>query len=126
MQAELLKVDDAAYELLLPFQRKRLDQILNQATIRASDPTAGLTHKNMVAALALTEKELQAIRAKGNEVDAKLKEKLESLRKEMKVARDLARREVLALLTDDQRKLYLELNGDFIDISEPVPATQPM
>jgi hypothetical protein len=125
MQTNLLAVENKAYELLLPFQQKRLDQIVNQVAVRAGEPTAGLIHKDMVAALGLTEKELQAIRVKGAEVDARLKEKLEKLRLEMKAARDSARREVLSLLSEDQRRLYAEINGEYIDINEPVPPPPP-
>lgn len=125
MQGELLELEMKAYGMLLPFQRKRLDQIVNQVTTRASDTTAGLTHKDMVGALDLSERQLVEIRIKGAEIEARLNKKLAELREEMRNARKTARSEVLTLLSEDQRNAYKEINGEFIDINEPIDPTTP-
>jgi hypothetical protein len=126
---DMIELEYEAYNILIPFQRLRIDQIRNQNLVRASEPTAGLTHQRLVTMLGLTESQLQSIREKARDVDAKLREKVEKLRKEIAIEKDLARRELLALLTEDQRKLYYAAIGEMIDLTEarqefvPRPAT---
>jgi len=122
MQDELASIQADAYNMLLPFQKTRVDQLAKQAQIRASEPTAGLMHYKMVAALGLSETQLQAIREKSAEVDAKLQEKLNRLRQEIDSEKDKARREILALLTDQQRKDYNAMLGAIIELTvSPTP-----
>jgi hypothetical protein len=121
MQENLAATEKEAYQLLLPFQKLRIDQIKNQVLTRAYEPTAGLTHHRMVTALDLREDQLKVIREKAAEVDQKLQERLEALRKQIAEERDKARREVLAVLTEEQRRNYQAIVGEPVDLSEPKP-----
>jgi hypothetical protein len=82
----------------------RIDQIRFQQLVRANDATAGLTNYRLVESLKLNESQLKEIRAKGDEVNKKLEEALAKLRKEIEAEKEKARAEVLALLTEEQRK----------------------
>jgi cell division protein ZapA (FtsZ GTPase activity inhibitor) len=119
MQREVADVEQSAYDLLLPMQQKRVDQIVSQMQIRASSPSAGLTHKRIVAELNLSERDLQLIRAKTKEVETRLQERLKALQKDAKEARESAHREVLGVLSEEQRRKYHDLIGELVDLTEP-------
>jgi hypothetical protein len=119
MQRDLAALEMKAYELLIPIQQKRLVQIHTQLMISAAQPTAGLTHKYMVDQLGLSERDMQAIRERAREVDVRLSQRLEALRKEISDARASAHRELLGVLTPDQRGRYDELVGDLVELDEP-------
>jgi hypothetical protein len=119
VQERLAEVEKKAYITLLPFQRLRIDQIRFQQLVRANDATAGLTNYRLVESLKLNESQLKEIRAKGDEVNKKLEEALAKLRKEIEAEKEKARAEVLALLTEEQRKQYHAAMGQIVDLSEP-------
>jgi len=121
MREEIANQDQAALALLRPEQQQRLKQISAQRTVRATDRYAGLTHPLMVSALGLTEVHLQVIRDKAQAIDQRLQTRLQELRKQEQEARENARQELLALLSEEQRKTYRDLLGDIV---EPTSAAQ--
>jgi hypothetical protein len=114
-QQELALLDQQVIKLLLPKQIDRLRQIDLQIAVQADAPNAGLTNKKLVEALGLSVAQTQAIEAEAAELEAKLKEKIEALKKEVAKAKDEARREVLKHLTEEQRAEYQRLVGPVID-----------
>ncbi|MEX2175641.1 MAG: hypothetical protein WD872_14855 [Pirellulaceae bacterium] len=104
-----------AEDVLLPHQRRRLGQIRLQDQVDAKAPSAGLSHPHMIVKLEITDTQRKRINATAQMTDATLQEKIEKLQKEIKQARDEARRKVLAELTDEQRRQYQEMVGDLVD-----------
>ncbi len=119
LQEDMAALELKAYNVLIPFQRRRIDQLKNQTLMRASQPTAGLTHHRMVALLELTAEQQKAIHDRASEVDAKLQEKLEELRKQIEEEKAKTRRELLSLLTEQQRKIYQEVIGEIFNEDGP-------
>jgi hypothetical protein len=125
LQQNIAKAESAAADVLFPHQRERLVQIERQATIRSGDRFAGLTHPFLIDGLKISESQLKVIKQRAEDADARLQERLESLRKQEKEAKEEARRQVLSALSDDQRKQYADMMGDLVEIVQtaPLPAT---
>jgi hypothetical protein len=119
LQEDIAAIEIEAYNVLIPHQRRRIDQIKNQTLVRASDPTGGLTHHRLVALLELSDEQQKAVKERATEVDAKLQEKLEALRKQIEEEKTKARRDVLSVLTEQQRKIYREFIGELLNEDGP-------
>ena len=115
LRAEQTLTEQDVYDILLPHQRLRLMQLSRQSLTKPTDVTAGLLHKRTVEALGLTESQLADVKAKASEVEGRLKERIEALKKEIEREQGQARTEVLSVLTEEQRKRYQEFYGPIID-----------
>lgn len=98
--------------ILLPHQRKRLDQVILQIQSRSKETAAGLTHKRLAEQLKLSGEQSTDIR----EEEAKLQERLDELNKEVARLKEEARAKVLSNLTAEQRARYHDLLGEPIEI----------
>jgi hypothetical protein len=115
---QMRELGEQAIAVLLPHQRDRLDQIMRQEAMRTSEAHVGLTDPRLIEHLGLAEPQLQVIRTKAMEADAKLKERLAVLLKEIEQAKQQARDEVLGSLTPQQRKTYEEFIGEPFDLRQ--------
>jgi hypothetical protein len=113
--ARLVEFEKRAEEILLPHQQRRLAQIRLQYQIDAQGPTAGLNHPRMRERVKLTELQVEKITSVADAANAKLRDKLEKLQREIKDAKEEARRVILSELTDEQRRLYQEAVGEVAD-----------
>jgi hypothetical protein len=113
----MAEFDRREEEVLLPHQRRRLAQLRLQELTNAQGMFAGLNHPRMTETLKLSDEQVERIKATAQETDAKLKERIEKLEREIKLARDEARQRILGELSDQQRRLYSEALGPIADYS---------
>jgi hypothetical protein len=113
----MAEFDRREEEVLLPHQRRRLAQLRLQELTNAQGMFAGLNHPRMTETLKLSDEQVERIKATAQETDAKLKEKIAKLEREIKLARDEARQRILGELSDQQRRLYSEALGPIADYS---------
>jgi hypothetical protein len=86
-----------------------------QQKVKAKDVSAGLTHKDLVDPLNISEGHLKVIRKRIEEADERLTRRLQSLKRQEADARREARVHVLSALYPDQRRKYDELIGEVLD-----------
>ena len=98
-------------KVLLPEQKKRLDQIVfrMKTARRQKREFSGLLNDDIVERLEITELQQVRIRKRTEKVLKELEEKIAKLREE-------AREEILEELTKKHRKQYKELVGDPINV----------
>lgn len=116
---QLWELEKRAVGVLLPHQRRRLDQILLQEAVGAFEPSGGVTHPKLAPRLDLEEPQLETVRQTIIAADKEFKDRMKELLAEMTKAREVARAKVLAELTPDQRKTYEELIGKPFDLAQP-------
>lgn len=117
-QKQLAELEKRGFAILLPPQRKRLDQILLQKEVRAFEVMGGVTHPRVAPQLGLVEPQLEAVRQAAIAADKEFNVRLEELTAEINKARDAARNKVLAELTPDQRATYEDLIGKPFDLTK--------
>lgn len=98
--------------ILLPHQRERLKQIVVQQNIRRQGTSGALTSGALADELKITPEQIEALRAKQEEVQ-------EELRKEMAQLQTEARDKVLSVLTPEQRAKLTSLMGNPIELAQP-------
>ncbi len=95
--------DEKVNEILLPHQRKRFDQLRLQTQMRNSGAGA-LENEKLIEQLGITDEQREELKKKRAEVEEKLRQKLDQLRKE-------AQDEIFSVLTPAQRDTLKELVG---------------
>lgn len=115
LKREIADLEQNAINVLLPHQRERLRQLKWQQLAKSSQPSAGLLHEAVIAELKLSNEQTQAIQEKARELEIKLKAKLEELAKQIAVAKEQTRSEMLMALTPEQRKQYDAMFGKPFD-----------
>ncbi len=103
-------------EILSPEQLKRLQQILNQIRAQSAKSSAGLLSQSAISALELSQSQQEAIKTKAPVVERKLSEKQKELHDEYVKYRDAALRELFDILTEDQKRKYVEMFGKPFDL----------
>jgi Spy/CpxP family protein refolding chaperone len=98
--------------VLLPHQRERLKQIVVQQNLRRQGTSDALTRGALADELKITPEQIEALRAKQEEVQ-------EELRKEMAQLQAEARDKVLSVLTPEQRAKLNSLMGNPIEFAPP-------
>ena len=117
-QLQLGELEKRAFAILLPPQRKRLDQILLQKEVGVFEPSGGVTHPRLAPRLGLVEPQLEAVRQAAIAAEKEFNARMEELIAEINKARDAARNKVLAELTPEQRATYEELVGKPFDLKK--------
>jgi hypothetical protein len=115
---KLAAFDAEVATILLPKQVERLHQIDRQITVEAAGPSLGLTNTTMIDELKLTSEQVEAVKKDAAELEAKLKEKIEEFRQEILKTREASRRDILKHLSDQQRRDYVRLIGDIVEINK--------
>lgn len=98
--------EDRASEILLPHQFDRLKQL----QVQAGNARGIENNQALIEQLGLTEDQVEEMKAKAEEVNRKLQEKIAKLREQ-------AQDEVLSVLSSEQQKKFKELIGDSFDFS---------
>lgn len=98
-------------DVLLPHQMKRLKQISFQQETRGRG-NAVLNGDRLGEVLKLSDSQKDKLKAKAEEVEKKLRERVAKLRKE-------AEDELLSVLTPDQKSQYNDLAGDPFELQLP-------
>jgi hypothetical protein len=110
--------DDLAKEvedILLPHQKKRLDEIALRMKMRRWGTSGSLLNTELTKKLDITDAQKERIQRKAEEVQKELDEKIAKLREE-------ARQDILAELSPDQRtKLKGLLGAEFDENQQPLP-----
>lgn len=119
LQREVAGYEANALELLIPQQRKRLDQIVLQIQSRSKETGAGLLHNRMAEELKLSPEQSSIIKKKTAEEEAELKQRLDALNKEMAALKETARASVLSTLTPEQRAKHQDLLGQPFEVELP-------
>lgn len=112
MQAVSADAQKEIDTVLLPHQRERLKQIVVQSNIRRQGTSSALTSGALADELKITPEQIEALRAKQEEVQ-------EELRKEMAQLQAEARDKVLSVLTAEQRAKLTALMGSPIEFAPP-------
>jgi hypothetical protein len=104
-------------DVLLPHQKKRLDEIALRMKMRQRGTTGSLVDTELAKSLDITDAQKDRIRRKAEEVQKDLEEKIAKLREE-------ARQEILEELSPEQKTRLKELLGAEFD-ERPQPAPTP-
>lgn len=104
MQSRAEEMKKEMETILLPNQVKRLEQISRQTRMRMG-PQGGGNSEVIATELKLSDEQKEKLRAKAEEVEKKLREKMAKLRKE-------SEDEILSVLTPEQRAQWKEMVGD--------------
>jgi Spy/CpxP family protein refolding chaperone len=99
-------------QVLLPHQRERLKQIVVQSNIRRQGTSGALTSGALADELKITPEQVEALRAKQQEVQEEMRKEIEQLQAE-------AREKVLSVLTAEQRAKLNSLMGNPIEFAPP-------
>lgn len=115
MQAKMKDINAEVEDLLLKPQKKRLDQIKAQMSMRGrggrgGNSLTGILSPTIVEQLEITESQQEKIRTKAEEIQEELDKKIAKLRAE-------AQEELLDELDGNQKKQFEELIGDPFDFS---------
>ncbi len=108
VQTEMQKDVD---KILLPHQRDRLKQLALQQSIRYRGMSGALGGDTLSKELGLTEKQKEKLRAKAEEVQKKLQERIAKLRKE-------AEEDLLDVLTPEQQAKIKKLIGEQFEMPQ--------
>jgi hypothetical protein len=109
--------DEKVNEIFLPHQRKRFEQLRLQTQMRNSGAGA-LENEKLIEQLGITDEQREELKKKRAEVEEKLRQKLDQLRKE-------AQDEIFSVLTRAQRDTLKELVGREFGF-ESTPRQMPM
>jgi Spy/CpxP family protein refolding chaperone len=101
-------------KILLPHQSKRLKQLEAQIAMRGRGVLGGLGGGDIAEKLAITEAQGEQLREKARELETELRKKTNELRKQ-------AQDQLLASLTEEQRKQYKELIGEPFEFRDEGP-----
>lgn len=104
---------------LTPTQIERLKQIRMNMVAKTDGATFGLKNREFQAYIELTDAQKAELEAKAAEADGVAQDKIKKLKAEIEKVRLEAREEVLKVLTQEQRKLYLDLVGRPFDDEKP-------
>ena len=97
-------IDKRVGEILMPHQKKRLEQVQLQTRMRSMGISA-LSRGTLIKELGITDDQLEELRKKQQEVQEELRKKIEELQKN-------AQKEVISVLTDSQQKKIHEMIGE--------------
>jgi Spy/CpxP family protein refolding chaperone len=99
-------------QVLLPHQRERLKQIVVQSNVRRQGTSGALTSGTLAEELKITPEQVEALRAKQEEVQAEMQKEIQQLQAE-------GREKVLSVLTAEQRAKLTSLMGSPIEFAPP-------
>ena len=91
--------------MLLPHQIDRLRQVALQTHMKQAGTAGALASKQVAEALGISEEQIEKMKARSKEINAKLAKDMEELKEK-------AKEELLGELTPDQRKKLNGLTGD--------------
>ena len=100
-------------KVLLPHQKKRLEQLANQMRMRGG-ATRSLTSDTIAEELGLTDAQKTKIQAKADQLEAELRQKLAQLRAQ-------AQEELLKELTPQQQAKFKDMVGDPFEFQTQQP-----
>jgi len=104
-QEKLRAINDKAYQILLPHQVKRLEQILVQQKIRSGGTKALLDSEFFRDRVGLTDDEVSALRKKEKEV-------IEQRQKEIAEIKEKAWADVLSVLPKEKQEKFESMIGE--------------
>ena len=114
IREKMQKVTTAAQaeldQILLPHQKERLKQITVQSQLRRQDTSEALTSGTLAETLGITEEQKAKLKAKQEEVQASLREKMAKIREE-------AQNELFSVLTPEQQAKLKSMIGTPITFS---------
>ncbi|HZL91716.1 MAG TPA: hypothetical protein VFB96_25320 [Pirellulaceae bacterium] len=104
------ETDKAVEKILLPHQRRRLDQILLQMQMRNTGygSASALGNEDLTKALGITEEQKERLRQKEQELRAEIQKKTQEFFKKLN---EETREELLSVLTPAQRQKLRDLLG---------------
>jgi hypothetical protein len=105
------QTDKAVEKILLPHQRRRLDQILLQMQVRNTGygSAAALGNEDLTKALGITEEQKEKLRQKEQALRAEIQRKTQEFYKKLN---EETREELLSVLTPAQRQKLRDLLGN--------------
>jgi len=106
MQQRMTELQKDIDGILLPHQSKRIKQISRQMRLR--NPQTGINNDQLAEELKLTDEQKEKLKAKAEEVQKKLAEKISKVRKD-------AEDDILSVLTVEQRAEFKEMVGEPFD-----------
>lgn len=108
MQARNEETKKQLGEILLPHQMKRLSEISRQQRIRGDGRSGSFSVDVVASELKLSDEQKEKLKAKAEEVQGKIRERLAKVRQE-------AENDILSVLTPEQRAQWKDLVGEAFD-----------